>query len=85
MARRLTIFNSACVREHGVDMGGDGKVFAQNDEYLVIKYPSHTYSVGYGDREYASPQTVVYKILSDEGLGTYEVERAIDWENKRGG
>lgn len=72
---------------HGVDFGGEMTVVARNREFVVVKVAAHTYSRGIlADRGYSSPETKVYKILSESNYSTYDavkVEQAISWESKR--
>lgn len=76
------------VKQSGVDHGGYGQVVKENDDYIVVKWPSHSYWSGRGfPRGYASPQTTVYKIkkqeMTDINTSRYFTTPAIQWLNMR--
>jgi len=72
------------VKMLGIDHGGWGKVLARNSKAIVIKWPSHMYWSGRGERSYAPPKTDVFKIekknIEDN---TLYVTILISWENIR--
>jgi len=67
----------------GVDHGGAGKVVAENDRFIVIKWPAHKYWSGIGETSYASPETVVYKKHHHDGEQKIYAEAIIEWSHKR--
>jgi hypothetical protein len=75
--------DDGAVRFPGVDMGGSGKVLAQNKSIIVVKWPGHMGWFCIGGRKYYSPETAVYakgKTISDE---EWEVTELIAWRSKK--
>lgn len=87
MEGRLVIEDDGSVRFPGVDMGGLGKVLAQNKDFIAVKWPGHMGWFCRGGRKYYSPETVVY--AKDNGISDteWEVTELIAWgpKKKRGG
>lgn len=87
MEGRLVIEDDGAVRLRGVDMGGLGKVLAQNKGVIVVKWPANMGWFGRGERKYYPPETVVY--AKDNGISDteWEVTELIAWgpKNKGGG
>ena len=80
------------VKINGYDQGGVGKILAENETHIVVKWPAHTYWYVRGGRAYASPVVVVYrKSMAVPPLGNprreaYEwFEGVIEYGTGRGG
>ena len=82
----------------GIDHGGPGKILAENDDYVVIKWPKSTYRGGVPNpRIYNPPSISVYartvkraghrkeKIESMKGLIGWDVTRPKKKEEKENG
>lgn len=45
----------------GIDHGGVGKILSENNEYVAVKWPAHTYWSGIGvPRSYALPEVEIF-------------------------
>jgi hypothetical protein len=83
MEGRLVMGDDGAVRFPGVDMGGLGKVLAQNNGVIVVKWPANMGWYCRGSRKYYSPRTAAYakdKTISDT---EWEVTELIAWGPKK--
>lgn len=59
----------------GIDMGGYGKILAENMLYIIIKWPGHQSWSGRGETKYYPTSTAVYAFIEDN-----KVKKLIEWD-----
>lgn len=85
---RLMRHSDGTVTLAGIDMGGRGKILAENDETIVIKWPKSTHwSSVLSPREYVSSFISVYsRVEKKAGHRSEKIERLkglIEWDVTR--